>query len=95
MRSLSRLYNKEQASNTSTVALRVVGGDEKESVPGVTTGPRCYWGCKYGDLVLHVVGFSRDWDLRMTALARTSSNCKRQTHTLVRKDYNRRCSAGK
>jgi hypothetical protein len=28
----------------------------------------------------------RDWDLTMTALARPSSNCKRQTHPLVRED---------
>jgi hypothetical protein len=28
----------------------------------------------------------RDSDLRMTALAKTSSNCKRQTHPLVRED---------
>jgi hypothetical protein len=35
----------------------------------------------------------------MTALAGTSSNCKLQTHPLVRedvhKDYNRKCSVGK
>jgi hypothetical protein len=35
----------------------------------------------------------------MTALVRTSSNCKRQTHTLiredVRKDYNRKGSVEK
>jgi hypothetical protein len=28
----------------------------------------------------------RDSDLKLTALARTSSNCKRQTHPLVRED---------
>jgi hypothetical protein len=41
----------------------------------------------------------RDSDMRMTALARISSNCKRQTHHLVREDvnkgYNRKCSVGK
>jgi hypothetical protein len=26
-------------------------------------------------------------DLRMTVLARTSSNCKQQTHPLIRQDY--------
>jgi hypothetical protein len=35
----------------------------------------------------------------MTVLARTSSNCKRQTHPLVRvavtKDYDRKCSVDK
>jgi hypothetical protein len=35
----------------------------------------------------------------MTAQARTSSNSKRQTHSLVRKDvtkdYDRKCSVGK
>jgi hypothetical protein len=43
----------EAESNTSTVALRVVGGDEKElghSVPGKY---------KYGDLALQVVGVTK------------------------------------
>jgi hypothetical protein len=68
-----------------------------------------FLGCKnnYGDLGSRL-GESRIWDskmwswvlrdsdLRMNALARVSSNCKRQTHPLVEKvlckDYDRRCS---
>jgi hypothetical protein len=35
----------EAGSNTSTVALRVIGGDEKGTpVPGGMTGPPCSWG---------------------------------------------------
>jgi hypothetical protein len=73
-RSVTRCYNQEgfqssseveARSNTSTVALRVVRGDEKGSLESETV--------KYG----------RDTDPRMTALARASSNCKRQTHPLV------------
>jgi hypothetical protein len=41
----------------------------------------------------------RDSDLGMTAMAKASSNCKRQTHPLVRrmlhKDYDRKCSVEK
>jgi hypothetical protein len=55
-------------SNTSTVALRVVGGDEKGSLESETV--------KYGP--------PRDSDPGMTALARANSNCKRQTRPLVR-----------
>jgi hypothetical protein len=54
----------EAGSNTSTVALRVVGGDEKRSPQSETV--------KYG------------CGPRMTALARASTNCKRQTRPLVR-----------
>jgi hypothetical protein len=53
----------EEGLNTSTVALRVVGGDKKGSLESETV--------KYGP----------------EALARTSSNCKRQTHPLVREDF--------
>jgi hypothetical protein len=52
----------EAGSNTSTVTLRVVGGDEKESLEFETVKS----------------------DPRMTALARGSSNSKRQTRPLVR-----------
>jgi hypothetical protein len=37
----------------------------------------------------------RDSELRINALARASSNCKQQTHPLVREDYDRRCSIEK
>jgi hypothetical protein len=57
-------------SNTSTVALRVVEGDEKGSLESETV--------KYGRRV------PRDLDPRMTALARAGSNCKRQAHPLIR-----------
>jgi hypothetical protein len=52
----------EAGSNTSTVALRVVGGDEKESLKSETV--------KIWSRV------PRDSDPRMTALERASSNCK-------------------
>jgi hypothetical protein len=53
-------FRVEAVLNTSTVALRVVRGDEKGSLESETV--------KIG----------------MTALARTRSNCKRQTRPLVR-----------
>jgi hypothetical protein len=56
----------EAGSNTYTVALWVVGGDEKGSLEQI-------W-----------LRVPLDSDPRITALTRTSSNCKRQTHTLVR-----------
>jgi hypothetical protein len=83
----------EAGWNTSTVALRVVGGDEKGTqclghpVPG---------GYKIGDLALQVWGSLESEAVkyghesrgtmtpRITALARASSNCNRQTHPLVR-----------
>jgi hypothetical protein len=86
----------QAGSNTSTVVLRVVGGDEKE--PGA-------WGYNWAILFLgdtntgtgrSRLGESRIWhnkiwswfaldsDPRMTALTRPSSNCKRQTRALVR-----------
>jgi hypothetical protein len=60
----------EAGSNTSTVTLRVVGGDEKESLESETV--------KYG----HESYGTRT--PKMTALARASSNCKRQTRPFVR-----------
>jgi hypothetical protein len=60
----------EAVSNTSTVALRVVGGDEKGSLKSETV--------KYG----HESNETRTREY--TALARISSNCKRQTRPLVR-----------
>jgi hypothetical protein len=39
-------YHMEEGSNTSTVALRVVGGDEKE--PGA-------WGCNWAAMFLGVI----------------------------------------
>jgi hypothetical protein len=53
----------KEGSNTSTVALRVVGDDKKESLESETV--------KLWSLV------PRDSDPRMIELARTSSNCKR------------------
>jgi hypothetical protein len=61
----------EAGPNTSTVALRVIGGDEKGSLESETV--------KY--LYGHQV--PRDSDQRMTVLQRASSNCKQQTHPLV------------
>jgi hypothetical protein len=61
----------EAGSNTSTVTLRVVGGDGKGSLKSDSK----IWS-----------RVPRDSDLRMAALARTSSIRKRQTHPLVRED---------
>jgi hypothetical protein len=57
-------------------------------------------GYKYGYLALQVRGVSNMRQLnmslvRMTALERTSSNCKRETHPLGREDYDRMCSVKK
>jgi hypothetical protein len=92
----------EARSNTSTVALRVVGGDEKGTrCLGVQANHLVPGGYKYGDLALQFVRSlesqrvkdgheSGGMDLRMTALARASTNFKRQTNPLVKdKDYNR------
>jgi hypothetical protein len=81
----------EARSNTSSIALRVVGGDEKETCClGVQLDYSVSGGFKYGNLALQAGGLeswilkfgheSRRTDLSMTALTRTSSNCKRQTH---------------
>jgi hypothetical protein len=69
----------EAGSNTSTVALRVVGGDKKGSVESES---------KIWSLV------PRDSDPRMNALARASSSCKLHTHPLVRGCYIRTITAG-
>jgi hypothetical protein len=60
----------EAGSNTSTISLRVVGGDEKGSLESETV--------KYGR------EFVWNSDPTMTALVRAISNCKRQTRLLVR-----------
>jgi hypothetical protein len=62
----------EAGSNTSTVTLRIVGGDEEGNLKSETA--------KYG-LKSQV---PRDSDPRKTALARASSTYKRQTRPLVR-----------
>jgi hypothetical protein len=80
----------------SIVALRVVGEDEKRiqclgikldhSVPGdINTGtwPSRLWESRIWDSKMWS-WVPRDSDPKMTALARTSSNCKRQTRSLVR-----------
>jgi hypothetical protein len=62
-------------------------------VTGGTTWPRCSWGIwirgrgpsGWGSLESGS-WVPRDSNLRMTALARTSSNCKRQTHPLAREN---------
>jgi hypothetical protein len=48
----------EAGSNTSTVALQVLGGDEANPVSGCTTGHPLPRGCKYEDLALQVGGVS-------------------------------------
>jgi hypothetical protein len=60
----------EARSNTSTVTLRVVGGDEKgkSRILDSKIWPRVLW----------------DSDQKMTALARASCNCKGQTRPLIR-----------
>jgi hypothetical protein len=80
MWSVPRLHNKipsgdpvltrvEAASNTSTVTLRVVGGDKKGSLKSETV--------KYGRK-------SQGTRTEKTALARASGTYKRQTRPLVR-----------
>jgi hypothetical protein len=57
------------------------------------TGPPCSWGdlntgtwsCRLGESRIwdsKISWVPRDWNLRIIALARTSSDCKRQTHPL-------------
>jgi hypothetical protein len=60
----------EAGSNTSTVTLRVVGGDEKGSLKSET--------------VKYMV--QKDSDPRKTTLASASGIYKRQTRPLVRED---------
>jgi hypothetical protein len=60
----------EAASNTSTVILRVVGGDEKGSLKSEDSE---IWS-----------RVSNDSALKRTTLARASCTYKRQTHPLVR-----------
>jgi hypothetical protein len=67
-------------------------------LPGIYPGYPAPRGYKHGDLALQV-GESRIWDsktwscvplesdLRMTALTRTSRNCIRHTHPLVREHF--------
>jgi hypothetical protein len=53
----SRFPRMEASSNTSTIALRVVGGDEKGiQFPGVKLGYPLPGGCEYRDLALQVGG---------------------------------------
>jgi hypothetical protein len=77
----------EAGSNTSTVSLLVVGWTEKgtQYLEVINTGTwpsrlgeSRIWGSKMWSRV------PRHSDLRMTALTRTSSSCKWQTHPLVR-----------
>jgi hypothetical protein len=50
----------EEGSNTSTVALRVIGGDEKGTqCMGVYLGHPVPGGYKYGDLALYIEGVSK------------------------------------
>jgi hypothetical protein len=59
MTSERRLSRVEAGSNTSTVALRVVGGDEKGTqYVVVKLGHPVPGGYKYGELALQVGGFS-------------------------------------
>jgi hypothetical protein len=75
----------EAGSSTSTVSLRVEGGDEKGTqFLGVYLGHPVPGGYKYGDLAHQVGGFSnlREFGPE-SALARASSSCKRHTHPFV------------
>jgi hypothetical protein len=92
------VFRVEAGSNTSTVALRVVGGAEKGTLclgynratmflgdinmgtwPSMLGEPPI-WDSKMWSRV------PRELDMRLTALARGSSNCKRQTRPLVGED---------
>jgi hypothetical protein len=73
--------------STSSVALRVVGGDEKgtQCLGDINTGTwpsRLWWvsNLRHLNMVMSPAGS----DPRMTTLARTSRNFKWQTHPLVK-----------
>jgi hypothetical protein len=83
---------------TSTVTLRVVGGDKKGTqclgynrstlfLGDINTG---IWPSRLGESRISDNKIwswvSWDSDLRMTALARANNNCNRQTHPLIRED---------
>jgi hypothetical protein len=69
---------------------------KRNPVPAVITGSQCYWGIQmrgpsppgWGESRIWDskmwLWISRDSDPRMTALMRTSSNCKQQTQPLVK-----------
>jgi hypothetical protein len=74
----------EAGSNTSTVALRVVGGDEKGNLKTL----RVVGGDEKGSLKSEKIRLrvQRDSDPRKTTLASASSIYKSQTRPLVRED---------
>jgi hypothetical protein len=99
MQSILRLYSEDRwevGLNTSTIALWIIGGGKREPsawgynwatlyLGDISTGSwpsrqveSRIWGSKIWSWV------PWDSDLRMTALARASSNCKWQTCPLVR-----------
>jgi hypothetical protein len=84
--------------NTSTVTLPVVGGDEKEPNAWGCNWATLFLGDINMGTWTSKLGKSWIWDtkiwswvpqdsnLRMTALTRIRSNCRRQTHPFVRED---------
>jgi hypothetical protein len=101
----------EAGLNNSTIALRVVGGNENGTqCVGGMTGPPCPWGVyKYGDLTLHIGGVSnlKQQNMVMSPAVPATENDwageghqqKRQTvlssERMLHKDYNRKCSGQK
>jgi hypothetical protein len=88
----------EADSNTSTVALLVVGGEEKGTQCRGYIWATLFLGDKNTGTRPSRLGKCRIWDSKkwswiprdsdpgMTALARVGSNCKRHTHPLFTKD---------
>jgi hypothetical protein len=88
----------EEGSNTSIVALRVAGGDEEEPSAWRYNRATLFLEDIHTGTWFSTLAESRIWDskmwswiswdsvLRMTALARASNHCKRQTHPLVTED---------
>jgi hypothetical protein len=94
----SREPRVKASSNNSTVALRVVTSDEGETLflRDINTGtwPSRLEESRIWDSKIRS-GLPRDSNLRMTALARTSSKCNwliLSSQRMLHKDYNRKCS---
>jgi hypothetical protein len=81
------LSRVEAGSNTSTVALRVIGSDEK--------GPSSAWGYNWVTLFLGDINTGA-WRLRWRGPAAVVNDRPIvSSERMLHKDYNRKCSVGK
>jgi hypothetical protein len=84
VRSVPRLHNEDQRKTKPSAwgynRATLFHGDINTGTWPSRLGEARIWDSKLSSWVL------RDLDLRMTALARPSSNYKRQTHPLIRED---------